>query len=86
MLRHTFIHLPGIGPHRERKLWNQGILDWDGFLEAAANDVLSKKMREAGIPLVRQSVAAIAAGDPRFFRSHLPSRETWRSDPPVASR
>jgi uncharacterized protein len=78
MLRHTFIHLPGIGPHRERKLWDQGILDWDGFLEAAANDVLSKKMREAGVPLVRQSVAAIAAGDPRFFHSHLPSRETWR--------
>lgn len=78
MLRHTFIHLPGIGAHRERKLWDQGILDWDGFLESAANGKLSKKMCESAVPLVRQSVEAIAAGDPRFFHSHLPSRETWR--------
>ncbi len=78
MLRHTFIHLPGIGPHRERKLWNQGILDWDGFLDAAASGSLSKKMCEAGVPLVRQSLEAIAAGDPRFFHAHLPTRETWR--------
>jgi uncharacterized protein len=86
MLRHTFIHLPGIGPHRERHLWNQGILDWDGFLGAAANGLLSKKMCEAGVPLVHQSVAAIAAGDPRFFHSHLPSRETWRLYPEFADR
>jgi hypothetical protein len=67
MLRHTFIHLPGIGPHRERKLWDQGILDWNGFLEAAAGGCLSKKITESAVPLVRQSQAAIAAGDPRFF-------------------
>ena len=35
MLRHTFIHLPGVGAHRERQLWEQGILDWDRFLAAA---------------------------------------------------
>ena len=65
MLRHTFIHLPGIGPHRERKLWDQGILDWDGFLNAATSGVLSKKMCESAVPLVRKSLEAIAAGDPR---------------------
>ena len=35
VLRHTFLHLPGIGPLRERTLWQQGILDWSGFLAAA---------------------------------------------------
>jgi len=78
MLRNTFVHLPGIGPHRERKLWNQGILDWDCFLEAASKGILSKKMCESTVPLVRQSREAIAAGDPRFFHVHLPARETWR--------
>jgi uncharacterized protein len=78
MLRHTFIHLPGIGPHRERKLWDQGILDWNCFLEAAANGVLSHKTCEATVALVHRSVEAIAAGDPRFFHAHLPSREAWR--------
>ena len=32
MLRNTFVHLPGVGPKRERAFWEQGILDWDGFL------------------------------------------------------
>ncbi len=81
MLHHTFIHLPGIGPHRERKLWDQGILDWDGFLAAATSGILAKKMCEAGVPLVRQSLEAIAAGDARFFHTHLPTRETWRLYP-----
>src|SRR5208283_513619 len=35
-------------------------------------------MCEAGVPLVRQSLEAIAAGDPRFFHTNLPTRETWR--------
>jgi len=78
MLHHTFIHLPGIGPHRERKLWEQGILDWDRFLDAAASGTLTKKMCEAGVPLVRQSLEAIAAGDPRFFHTKLPTKESWR--------
>ena len=78
MLRHTFIHLPGIGPHRERKLWEQGICDWDRFLDAAATGILTKKMCESAVPLVRQSLEAIAVGDPRFFHTHLPTRETWR--------
>ena len=34
MLRNTFIHLPGVGAHRERTLWKQGILDWDRFRDA----------------------------------------------------
>ncbi len=61
MLNHTFIHLPGIGPHRERKLWDQGILDWNCFLDAASNGILTKKMCESAVPLVRQSLEAIAA-------------------------
>ena len=78
MLRHTFIHLPGIGAHRERKLWDQGILDWHRFLEAAANGILSKKMCASTVPLVQQSLEAVAAGNARFFHAHLPTRETWR--------
>lgn len=31
MLTHTFLHVPGIGPHRERGLWERGFTDWDCF-------------------------------------------------------
>ena len=81
MLRHTFIHLPGVGPHRERALWQQGILDWNHFLEAAENRLLRQRIYESALPLVRQSLDAAAAGDLGFFRSCLPSRETWRLYP-----
>jgi uncharacterized protein len=78
MLRHTFIHLPGVGIHRERSLWQQGILNWDQFLEAAEDGLLRKGIYESAVPLVRRSLAALAGGDPGFFRSLLPNRETWR--------
>ena len=56
-------------------------MDWDGFLAAATSGILAKKMCEAAVPLVRQSLKAIAAGDARFFHTHLPTRETWRLYP-----
>jgi uncharacterized protein YprB with RNaseH-like and TPR domain len=81
MLHHTFIHLPGVGTHRERALWQQGILDWNRFLEAAENHVLRQRIYESAVPLVRQSLNAVTAGDPGFFHGRLPSREMWRLYP-----
>lgn len=81
MLRNTFIHLPGVGAHRERSLWGQGILDWDRFLDAAESHLLRQRIYETAVPLVRQSLDAITAGDPGFFHGRLPSREMWRLYP-----
>lgn len=78
MLRHTFIHLPGVGAHRERTLWKQGILDWDRFLKALEDGSLRQGVYESTAPLVRQSLAAIKVGDAGFFHNCLPSREMWR--------
>jgi len=86
MLRNTFIHLPGVGAHRERVLWKQRILDWDCFLEAAKDGPLRHGVYESAVPLVRQSLDAVAAGDARFFHGRLPSRETWRLYPEFADR
>lgn len=86
MLRHTFIHLPGVGVHRERTLWKQGILDWDRFLEAVEDGALRQGIYESAAPLVRQSLDAIAAGDAGFFGDRLLSRDTWRLYPDFADR
>ena len=86
MLRHTFIHLPGVGAHRERTLWQQGILDWDQFLEAAEKGLLRQRVYETAVPLVRQSLDAVTRGDLGFFRGHLPSREMWRLYPDFSER
>jgi uncharacterized protein len=86
MLRHTFIHLPGVGVHRERALWEQGILDWDHFLSAACDGVLHEGIYQTAVPLVRQSLDAAAGSDAGFFRALLPQREMWRLYPAFAQQ
>jgi uncharacterized protein len=86
MLYNTFVHLPGVGIHRERTLWNQGILDWGHFLGAVENSALRQGIYKSAVPLVRQSLDAVAAGDAGFFHGRLPSREAWRLYPDFADR
>ncbi len=86
MLRNTFVHLPGVGPQRERSLWEQGILDWERFLAAAQEGQLRRRVRESTLEVVRDSVIALARGDAGFFKPLLPSRETWRLYPEFADR
>ena len=78
MLRNTFIHLPGVGSHRERALWDQGILDWDQFLANARNGRPKGRSQECAVELVQRSRDALAGRDAEFFKPHLPAREAWR--------
>lgn len=86
MLRNTFIHLPGVGPHRERALWELGILDWDRFLTAAEEGLLWASLLDNAVPVVRQSQDAVCRGDACFFKPLLPPGETWRLYTEFASR
>ena len=58
MLRNTFVHLPGVGPKRERAFWEQGILDWDGFLAHTGGGRLKERAGDSTVALVQQSVDA----------------------------
>ncbi|MFW6171880.1 MAG: ribonuclease H-like domain-containing protein [Planctomycetota bacterium] len=86
MLQNTFIHLPSIGPGRERWLWERGCLDWERFLTASQTRELRGRAFETISPLVRQSVEALAAGDMNFFGARLPGREAWRLYPNFADQ
>ena len=86
MLRHTFLHLPGIGSYRERALWERGILDWDRFLAAAETGDLPERVCQQGVAILHQSSAAAAAADVDFFHRLLPQREMWRLCPDFAQR
>jgi uncharacterized protein len=78
MLQSTFVHLPGVGPRRERALWEQGILDWKGLLAAIAEGRLGGRIRESWLQLVRGSIDALAGGDVGYFKPLLPPPEAWR--------
>jgi uncharacterized protein YprB with RNaseH-like and TPR domain len=86
MLRNTFVHLPGVGPHRERAWWEQGILDWDRLLEDIDSGRLRARHRESIAQRVRHSIDAVARGDAGFFKPHLPAKETWRLYQEFAAR
>ena len=78
MLRNTFVHLPGVGPQRERAFWEQGILDWDRFLASAGEGKPRGRIRESTVALVSQSIDALARGEVGFFKPLLPPKESWR--------
>jgi uncharacterized protein YprB with RNaseH-like and TPR domain len=78
MLQNTFVHLPGVGPRRERALWEQGILDWNQLLATAEEGSLRGRIRESWLHGIRGSLDALAIGDVGFFKPLLPSGEAWR--------
>ena len=75
MLENTFIHVPGIGPGTERRLWQLGILTWEQYLHSR-RPLFSPK-RDA---FVRKNLADSVTNrdDILFFRERLPSVERWR--------
>lgn len=79
MLRSTFLHLPGIGEIRERRLWAQGSYSWNDLLTAGSQLELfpgrgSDHLRKA----IEDSYAAIERQHADFFAERLPSREHYR--------
>lgn len=86
MLTSTFVLLQGIGPATERRLWQEGLLDWQSFL---------KQPRVAGFSPDRKSwydreltlaQSQFDAGQLNFFASRLESRDHWRFYEPCRSR
>jgi hypothetical protein len=64
MLRHTFLHVPGVGEKRERELWSRGFTDWGAF-------------RRAHPPGAWRDLILGHLDEERAARA-LPKREAWR--------
>jgi uncharacterized protein YprB with RNaseH-like and TPR domain len=64
LLEQTFIHVPGIGEYRERKLWQAGFTDWETFRcrhpDGRWKDLVASRL------------------DRKRAASDLPAREAWR--------
>lgn len=64
MLRHTYLHIPGVGEKRERDLWQRGFTDWERFRRGHP----AGAWRELILSYLDEGRAA----------RELPSREAWR--------
>jgi len=77
VLKHTFLHLPGIGPVRERQLWQLGVLDWDRAATGLPGGVPARYRRR--IPaVIEASHRALQRQDSRFFARRLAAGYHWR--------
>jgi hypothetical protein len=79
MLRHTFIHIPGVGVRTERKLWNRGACTWEDavkLISGSANGLGSAAHRlETYIP---ETFRALKDRDSGFFDRLTRHGESWR--------
>lgn len=79
MLQHTFQHIPGVGPWREKDLWSKGIRTWDDFPDGGI--VISRKADAVARQRIAEARAALARKDLKELARLVPPREHWRLFP-----
>lgn len=77
MLDNSFVHLPGIGPETEERLWAQGLRTWDQ-LDARLPDIFGSKKAVLLARALEESRAARDAQEFGYFQGLLKSSEMWR--------
>jgi uncharacterized protein YprB with RNaseH-like and TPR domain len=75
LLENTFIHVPGIGPRTEQRLWQSGILTWEQYLHTKRPRF--SPTRDA---FVRKNLrdSLTKRHDILFFHERLASADQWR--------
>ncbi len=86
MLTRTFLHIAGIGPVTERRIWKKGVHSWRDFLNDPAAAGLSPRATERVANHVGLSLDNLERGNHRFFASALAAREHWRAYPEFSHR
>ncbi len=80
MLEHTFVHISGVGPATERKLWDQGIVTWTDALDCSACPTgFSNSRWSRGCRVIEQSRAMLERGEHSHFADGLSNAEHWRA-------
>lgn len=78
MLRHSFIHAPGVGTRTERWLWDRGVRHWDDLDGSARLPGVGPGVQRRLVEAIADARGALASGDSGYFQRRLPSREAWR--------
>lgn len=80
MLKRSFVHIPGIGPAKEKRLWESGILTWQDLRDAAHRLYREQKLADV-THFLDQSEQAYERQDLKFFSDALPRDQQWRLIP-----
>src|SRR5215203_5873189 len=86
MLKHTFQHLYGIGEKTEKRLWANGIICWEEFLNTPGRTGLPLWLRDLACRELEHSLAALERHDAQYFSDRLPAAVQWRLYPEFGQR
>ncbi|MBM4370192.1 MAG: ribonuclease H-like domain-containing protein [Deltaproteobacteria bacterium] len=75
MLNETYLHLPGIGPQKEQRLWRHGHTSWSGIGDGSGVPWLGPRRAE----IVARCVEEEQAGRWDTVAGLLPPAEHWRA-------
>src|SRR2546426_12558802 len=78
MLTSSFVLLKGIGQSSERRLWQEGILNWASFLLSPNLPGISSTRKEWYDRELATAQSRLEDHDAHFFGACLKSREHWR--------
>ncbi len=76
MLYRTFVHLPGVGPRTERRLWRAGVQTWFDFLDRGSAGIMGPAREAEAQGALRQDLDR--ADDPAWLARRFPPAEHWR--------
>ena len=78
MLRNTFLHVQGVGPATEARLWSEGVLSWDD-LDKLPDTSVGRGVAERIRRTIGESEQRLAARDAAWFSERLRSGSyAWR--------
>ncbi|SDT84189.1 ribonuclease H-like domain-containing protein [Desulfobacula phenolica] len=80
MLINTFIHIPGIGPVTEKKIWQANVLTWKDYNCFSYLNLSDAKIEEIK-GFAKKSNQNLENNHPGFFESRLPSNQHFRLFP-----
>jgi hypothetical protein len=84
MLTSTFVHLNGIGPSTERRLWEGGIADWTTFRREPNLPGISPSRKVLYDIDLASAQEQLDRHNARYFADCLHTRDHWRLFPPSA--
>jgi hypothetical protein len=78
MLQNSFILLEGVGYRIEQRLWRQGLLCWEDFLEWDRVRGFSPRLKERYDRELEEARRCLIEGRSSYFREKLKPRDAWR--------
>lgn len=86
MLCNTFVHVPGVGPKTEARVWAQGLHHWGEVLAAQTSDLPRCLQSSEARSTVEEAMTRYRSGTWRYFEECMPGGAKWRAYGPLRDR